>query len=137
MKMTITQLRKTVLDILATHPIYGAQDSPGNIIERVKQGWFDHPVDIYLAWDQAWVASASLRISIKVEEVKTVDHNGSPVLRKYFRTCCDIGWSSTGRSVQGATAAVALYRKVIDLAALIQAATDGNKVDEEEKEITK
>lgn len=132
MKITITQLRSTLISILATHSIYGARQNAADANDRIlNPGFF--LIDFNLSWERAWGVSASLRISIEREKTDKAGYGGRvPCTR--FRTSCDIGWSSTGRDISSATAALALYRQVIDLAALIQAATDGL---EEEVEVVK
>lgn len=47
----------------------------------------------------------------------------------------EICWSSTGRSVAAATAAIALYREATDLAALIEARLEGETVGFREKDV--
>lgn len=133
MKITVTELRSTINSILAAHPIYGARQSYSDISERLKHGHLGAPVDLSLEWDQAWGVNARLRVRIDVEGGSEGAYGGRAPC-SYFRTVCDIGWSGAGRDVQGATAAIALYQKVVQLAALIESATNNVKVQEEKAE---
>lgn len=135
MNTTITQLRSTLNSILAVHHIYGAQQNAAEVFRRVQDGGFcSYVVDLSLSWDQAWGVGANLRVTIQREEGTKGGYGGRvPCVR--FRTSCNIGWSSTGRDVKSATAALALYRQVVDLAALIEAATDGLEEEVEAKPV--
>lgn len=124
MNTTITQLRSTLVSILAMHPIYGARHTDEYISRHLTYDFGYRAIDLSLSWDRAWGVGASLHVCVEREKTDKAGYGGRvPCVR--FRTSCDIGWSSTGRDVKSATAALALYRQVVDLAALIEAATDG------------
>ena len=124
MNTTITQLRSTLVSILAAHPIYGARHTSEDIARNLSYGFCGRAVNLSLSWERAWGVEASLGIRVEREKGDKSGYGGS-VSCVRFRTGCQIGWSSTGRGVKSATAALALYRQVVDLAALIEAATDG------------
>jgi hypothetical protein len=124
MNTTITQLRSTLVSILAAHPIYGADHTAEYLARNLDYDFGTRAIGIGLRWERAWGVGASLGIRIEREKGDKAGYGGRvPCVR--FRTGCDIGWSATGRDVKSATAALALYRQVVDLAALIEAATDG------------
>ena len=124
MNTTITQLRRTLCEILAMHPIYGARHTAEYVARNLDYDFGTRVIDIGLSWERAWGVSASLRILIEREKGDKAGYGGRvPCVR--FRTSCDVGWSATRRDVKSAIAALALYRQVVDLAALIEAATDG------------
>lgn len=124
MNTTISQLRSTLVSILAMHPIYGARHTNLDIERGFQFVFGNRVIDLHLSWERAWGVGASLHICVEREKSDKSGYGGRvPCVR--FRASCDIGWSSTGRDVKSATAALALYRQVVDLAALIEAATDG------------
>lgn len=124
MNTTITQLRSTIVSILAAQPIYGARHTDEEITRNLSYEFCSRAIDLSLRWERAWGIGATLRILVEREKGDKAGYGGRvPCVR--FRAGCDIGWSATGRDVKGATAALALYRQVVDLAALIEAATDG------------
>ena len=124
MNTTITQLRWTLSEILAAHPIYGARHTPGDIARNLSHGLDHRVVDLFLRWERAWGIGATLCARVDREGGHKAGYGGQvPCVR--FRTSCEVTWSSAGRDVKSATAALALYRQVVDLAALIEAATDG------------
>ncbi len=88
--------------------------------------------DFYLIWEQAWGIGCTLRVTFKPD--KLTDRSGQSAT--YIRVSSDLSWSSSGRTVAQATAATTLYTQVIQLAALIEAATDGMElvVEETKKE---
>lgn len=132
MNTTITQLRSILSSILAAHPIYGARYTDEYLSRNLTYDFGFQAIDLSLSWDRAWGIGASLRVCIEREKGDKAGYGGRvPCVR--FRTSCNIGWSSTGRDVKSATAALALYRQVVDLAALIEAATDGLEEEVEAK----
>ena len=60
MNTTITQLRSTLVSILAMHPIYGERRTSGEIIDSINQqrGYGDRVLDLSLSWDRAWTVGA-------------------------------------------------------------------------------
>lgn len=134
MNTTITQLRTILSTILISHHIYGARHTWEDVSQRLSSGFGGRPVDLNLSWDRAWGVGATLRVCVEREKGDKAGYGGRvPCVR--FRTGCDIGWSATGRDVKSATAALALYRQVVDLAALIEAATDGLEEEVEAKPV--
>ncbi len=130
MKTTLTELRATIAAILACKPIYGARQTDADVIQKLSYldpvGYRD---DFCLNFEQAWGVGCNLRITFRPNT--TADRHGQNITR--IKTTCDLGWSSTNRSLAEATASVALYRQVIELGALIEAATDGLELVIEEK----
>jgi hypothetical protein len=69
----------------------------------------------HFEWEQSWGVSCTLRINWKEAKKRT---GGKTVT--FSVPSCDIGWSSTGRDIVSARAAILLYSAVTDLATLIQ-----------------
>ena len=66
--------------------------------------------------EQAWAVGATVSIRLETDMALSLASQAD-----IGRIVCEISWSSTGRSVGEATAAMALYRKAVELAALIEA----------------
>lgn len=124
MNTTIHQLRYILSTILAGHSIYGARHTSEDIARNLSYGFCGRAVNLSLSWERAWGVSVSLGIRVERESGDKAGYGGR-VPCVHFRTRCDINWSATGRDVKTAAAALALYHQVVDLAALIEAATDG------------
>ena len=82
--------------------------------ERVRQGngygdW------LHFTWEQSWGVGCDLEVKWKTAEKM---QNGKKVKRSVPE--CKIGWSSTGRDILSARAAILLYSAVTDLATLIE-----------------
>jgi len=134
MNTTITRLRSTLVSIFAVHPIYGARHTDEYICRHLTHDFGSRAIDLNLSWDRAWGVGAGLSVAITRENGTKGGYGGRvPCVR--FRTSCEVTWSSTGRDVKSATAALALYRQVVDLAALIEAATDGLEEEVEAKPV--
>lgn len=132
MNTTISQLRSTLSNILAAHPIYGARHTAESIHRNLHGDFGSRAIDLNLSWDHAWGVTAGLNVAVSRENGAKAGY-GERVPCVRFRTSCEVTWSSTGRDVKSATAALALYRQVVDLAALIEAATDGLEEEVEAK----
>lgn len=126
--MTRTELSTTLIGIFAATPIYGARLTAEDIgeqcmrIARAPRSFGYRIGDVTLSWDQGWGIICALRITLThpdKQDSKRVEVTG------------DISWSSTGRSVEQAVAAIHLYTQVTQLAALVQSALAGVEITEE------
>jgi len=126
MKTTITELRQLITSIVARHPIYGARDTAADLEQKLSHfiPYRDCVGSFYLRWDQGWALGCTLNLTFRARE----GHDK----RFYTQTIPEVSWSSSGRSLAQATAATVLYTQVIQLAALIEAATDGVELEIEE-----
>ena len=71
-------------------------------------------------WEQSWGVGCDLRMGWK-DGTKT--YHGKK--RKVSLLTCEVSWSSTGRNLRDARAAVVLYGQVTDLACLIESHMEG------------
>lgn len=75
-----------------------------------------------LEFKRGWAVSCDLSIRITAGDRRPISaRRGEATVYAYVqRPVVEVCWSSTGRSVAAATAALALYREVTELAALIE-----------------
>jgi len=76
-----------------------------------------------LEFKRGWAVSCDLSIRLSSGDRRPVhERRGREVVAHMWvqRPIVEVCWSSTGRSVAAATAALALYREVTELAALIE-----------------
>lgn len=77
-----------------------------------------------VSWEAGWATEAGLTVVCDIKRVKTEENEELAVAT----FTCEIGWSSTGRSLAGATAAVAMYQRAIEFAALVENITAGQHI---------
>ncbi len=131
MTSTLPDIQRTLLAILAAHPIYGARCDALSIADAMQDNMRElvinpkHKVSLCIGWGQAWVADCNLTIVLWREVLNPGRTSSAPGIR-----CeCEVSWSATSRTVSRAFSAITLYRQVTELAALIETAVDGTKLE--------
>jgi len=102
---------KLVVDVVTTHAPQG-----------LKRDWNTSSLTFEFA--RGWSLTCTLSVSFTCGErtkVRGRDRRAPQETAFVQRPRVEVCWSSTGRSVAAATAALALYRDVTELAALIDA----------------
>jgi hypothetical protein len=104
---------KLVVDLVTTHAPHGL---------KRDRNW--NASSLTFEFARGWSLSCTLSVSFTSGERTTVrgrERRGPHQTVFVQRPRVEVCWSSTGRSVAAATAALALYRDVTELAALIEA----------------
>jgi len=116
-KMTRNEAIKFIANMALDH----VRLIPGINERDLNRLCYIEPYDesISLTWDRAWAVSANLSIRFERDVEDITDPKTGKVF-KVYRPIVEIGWSSTTRNISNATAAIALYRSVTELGALIE-----------------
>lgn len=125
---TASELSSKLISIFVScSPRYGARQYDGEVCSKVHalvKSIHDGPSgflsDLNLRWDQGWSLEATLHVKIRTEQKVRLD---GPAM--ILECTTDMSWPSSGRSIAEATVAVALYREIIELAALVEATLHG------------
>jgi hypothetical protein len=75
---------------------------------------------LYIEVERAWGVGATLRVNCNMSWTSHETSDGRKFIQGELST--EVSWSSTGRDLATAQAAVALYQELINLGALVQAA---------------
>ncbi len=78
-----------------------------------------------VSWEAGWATEASVDVMYNIERVKTEE--GEELAVATFT--CEIRWSSTGRSLAAASAAISMYQRAIEFAALVESITAGEHIN--------
>lgn len=123
---TLSESLETLRQIIVAHPIYGARFTAADLLHYTGEsrfGLFRRPArvgDLLLRWDQSWGNGVSLNIVFETEEIEKRGEK-----QTQLRVSAELSWPSTSRNVASALTAITLYTQVTQLAALIEAALDG------------
>lgn len=116
---------KTAAQIILDTNIRGARkvalDDLRRRMDATEEGecFYDY---LQITYERAWAVGCDLSIRMERDGGLEVDGDGTRIDAR--RATVSINWSGTGRSVQQATASIALYTEVTAMAAEIQAKLD-------------
>ena len=135
MRQTATpqQAMSTCLDFLMNNAQAIRGMSTANCVQLNEQAATarEHRVScVTLYWERSWTASCHMDIRLATDRVRTLKGGAQEVT---YSPEVNVAWSSTSRTVAEATAALALYREVVELAAEVQALLESHLIVETHK----